>query len=360
MISLTDPLQAGAICTENRIWMAPLTQCRATREHVPTPLMAEHYAQRAHAGLIIAESTGISREGMGWPYAPGIYTQEQIAAWKDVTAAVHAHGGKIVVQLFHMGRASHSSVTGVQPVSSSATTYPIAQETYDGPKPAQRARALTVPEIQRIVQDFGRAAENALEAGFDGVQVHAANGYLVDQFLRDSTNHRTDEYGGSIPNQVRFLEEVVAEVAAVVGGNRTAIRFSPNGSSAGVHDSHGEALFTEVAHRLNKYDLAFVELREVGPNDTFGHTDEPKRHAVFNKFYKGILVLNQEFNRQRAERAVESGIASAIAFGRPFISNPDLVERIKHRDDAWEPADESTWYIHGPEGYTDYPAKYAD
>lgn len=359
MSSLFDPLQIGDIHVSNRIWMAPLTRCRATRTHVPTPLIAEHYAQRADAGLIIVESTSVSQQGNGWPYAPGIFTTEQIEAWKQVTEAVHAKGGKIVIQLFHMGRTAHSSVTGMPIVSSSATKCPVPPYTYDGPKPAETAHALTIPEIRAVVQDFGQAAENSIAAGFDGVQLHAANGFLIEQFLKDSSNLRTDEYGGSVLNQTRFLMEVVEETCKRIGSRRVSLRFSPNGSSYGVHDSHGAELFTEVANALNKYDLSFVELRESGPQDSFSRTDEPQYHPIFNKLYKGVLVLNEEYRRKNAEEALETGIASAIAFGRPYMSNSDLVQLIRHKDDDWAPTpDESVWYLQGPEGYTDYKRRY--
>jgi len=358
MVSLFDPLQIGDIETRNRIWMSPLTRLRATREHVPTELMIEYYAQRAKAGLIISEGTGINQEGLGAPCAPGIWNEEQVEAWKPITKAVHDRGGKIIVQMWHMGRATHSNVTGVKPVSSSATKYPTHVHTYAGKLQPEVARPLSVPEIKQTIKDYGTAAKNAIEAGFDGVQIHGANGYLVDEFLRDSDNHRTDEYGGSIDNRIRFLEEVVAEVTAAVGSERTSLRLSPNGETQGTYDSHPEELFSEVAQRLNKYNLAFLELREVGPKDTFGHTDEPKLHPLFNKLYSGTLVLNQEYTRETAEEALKSGIAAAVTFGRPFMSNPDLVEKIAHEDDNWTPSDVSTWYSSGPKGYTDFPIRY--
>ena len=358
MVSLFDPLQVGSIKTANRVWMAPLTRGRSSREHVPSADNVEYYAQRSHAGLIISEATGISQVGLGWPYAPGIWSKEQVEGWKKVTKAVHERGGKIIVQLWHMGRAAHSNVSGSQPVSSSATKYPFQLHTYDGKLDPEEAHPLTVAEIKQTVKDYGVAAKNAIEAGFDGVQVHGANGYLIDEFLRDSDNKRTDEYGGSIPNRVRFLEEVLDEVTAAIGADRVALRLSPNGEVQGTSDSNPEALFTEVAKRLNTYKLAFVELREDGPQTTFTKSDVPQLHPVFNKLYEGTLVLNQEYNRETAEKALESGISAAIVFGRPFIANPDLVEKISHKDDDWAAYNVKTLYSRGPEGYVDYPAKY--
>jgi len=358
MVSLFDPLQVGSIQTANRIWMAPLTRGRASREHVPSPENVEYYAQRAHAGLIISEATGVNRVGLGWPYTPGIWSKEQVEGWKKVTKAVHERGGKIIVQLWHMGRASHSNVSGFQPVSSSATKFPNKVHTYDGKLDPEVAHPLTTEEIKQTVKDYGIAAKNAIEAGFDGVQVHSANGYLIDEFLRDSDNKRTDEYGGSIRNRIRFLEEVLDEVTAVVGADRTSVRFSPNGEFQGISDSNPEALFTEVAKRMNKYKLAFVELREDGPHTTFTRSDLPPLHPIFNRLYEGTLVLNQEYTRKSAEKALDSGIAAAISFGQPFIANPDLVEKIAHKDDDWAALDRKTLYTRGPEGYLDYPVKY--
>ncbi len=231
MTTLFDPIQLGAIDAKNRILMSPLTRGRGTREHVPTPIMAEYYAQRASAGLIISEATGISREGLGWPYAPGIWSAEQVEAWKPITKAVHDKGGKIVVQLWHMGRMVHPSVTGQQPVSSSPTSAPGQIHTYDGKQDPEQARALTKDDITRILGEYEVAARNAIEAGFDGVQIHAANGYLIDEFLRDGTNHREDEYGGSPENRIRLLREVTERVIATIGAERVSVRLSPNGDT---------------------------------------------------------------------------------------------------------------------------------
>lgn len=353
MPSLFEPIKLGSIYAKNRILMAPLTRGRATREHVPTPIMAEYYAQRAGAGLIISEATGISQEGLGWPYAPGLWSQEQVEAWKPVTAAVHAKGGKIVAQLWHMGRMVHSSVTGQQPVSSSATKAPEPLHTYDGKQAPEVARPLTKDDIARILNDYEKAARNALDAGFDGVQIHAANGYLIDEFLRDGTNHRSDEYGGSPENRIRFLRDVTERVIATIGADRTSVRLSPNGDTQGCIDSHPEQVFVPAAKLLNDLDIAFLELREPGPNGTFGKTNQPKLHGPIREVFTKPLVLNQDYTRNEAIDAVATGAADAIAFGRPFLANPDLVHRLEdnlplNTDDI------RTWYTQGEKGYTDY------
>jgi len=247
MPTLFDPVEMGLLMLPNRILMAPLTRARATRGAVPTPIMAEYYAQRAEAGLIISEATGISREGLGWPHAPGLWNQDQVEGWKPVVEAVHRAGGRIVAQLWHMGRLVHPSVGGGQPVSASATIAPAYAHTYEGKQPYTEACEATLTDIARILNDYASAARNAIVAGFDGVQIHGANGYLVDQFLRDGTNLRTDEYGGSIENRLRFMREVVEAVSSEAGIERTGIRLSPNGEVQGCNDSDNHALFSAAA-----------------------------------------------------------------------------------------------------------------
>lgn len=354
MPSLFDSLKLGAFTADNRVIMAPLTRARSQVDAVPTALMAEYYGQRASAGVIISEATGISREGLGWPNAPGIWSDEQVAAWKRVTEAVHEKGGKIVCQLWHMGRMVHSSVTGVQPVSASATVAPGEAHTYEGKKPYEEARPLEEQDIARILNDYERAAHNALAAGFDGVQIHAANGYLIDQFLRDSANHRDDAYGGSPENRIRFLREVVERVIAAVGADRVSVRLSPNGDTQGCVDSNPEAVFVPAVAMLERLGIAWLELREVGVNGTFGRTDQPKLSPVLRPVFTRPLVLNQDYTREEAIAAVESGIADAVSFGRKFISNPDLVRRLRE-DLSVSDSDVATWYRPGAEGYTDYP-----
>lgn len=355
MPTLFDPIKLGALRAANRTIMAPLTRARATPDHVPTAIMAEYYAQRASAGLIISEATGISREGVGWPYAPGIWSEAQVSAWKPITQAVHERGGLIIAQLWHMGRMAHSAVTGVQPVSSSATAMPGEAHTYDGKMPFETARPLAVEEIPRLVADYVRAARNAVAAGFDGVQIHAANGQLIDQFLRDGSNARADAYGGSIANRLRLLEQVTRAVADVVGADRTAVRLSPNGESYGVDDSNPGPLFTAAADMLQAIGIAFLELREPGPDGTFGATDVPRLSPQIRKRFHGPLVLNSDYDTSRAKADLASGVADAISFGRPFLANPDLVHRLRGgfplNKDRME-----TYYSQGAAGYTDYPA----
>ena len=354
--TLFDPITLGAISAPNRILMAPLTRGRSEGEHVPlSDLKAEYYSQRSTAGLIIAEATGISQEGLGWPSAPGIWSDAQIKAWKPVTQAVHDAGGRIILQLWHMGRLVHPDfLGGAQPVSSSATTAPGYAHTAEGKKDYTEARALDISEIPRIVSDYVHAAKNAMAAGFDGVQIHAANGYLIDQFLRDNTNLRTDDYGGAIENRIRLLREVTQAVVDAVGADRTSVRLSPNGETQGADDSNPVALFTAAAAMLQNIGIAFLELREIKPYGNFGQTDVPRISPEIRKIFKGPLVLNQEYNKELADADLASGLADAISFGRPYISNPDLVERLRIGA-ALTPDNFKTWYSPAAEGYTDYP-----
>ncbi len=354
MASLFDPIQLGAVRAPNRILMAPLTRARATRAAVPTPVMVAYYSQRAGAGLIVSEATGISREGLGWPHAPGLWNEAQVEGWKPVTDAVHEAGGRIFAQLWHMGRLVHPDLGGGQPVSSSATTAPALAHTYDGKKPYVEPRAATLDDIQRIIDDYAVAAGNALAAGFDGVQIHAANGYLIDQFLRESANLREDEYGGSPENRIRFLVEVAEAIAGTIGAERTAVRFSPNGASQGVEDKDPASVFVPAAREMERIGLAFIELREQGPEGTFGRSDQAKISPQVRAAVTTPLILNQDFTAASAQAAVGAGVADGIAFGRPFIANPDLPERIR-LGAAWNADDMATWYAQGPEGYTDYP-----
>ena len=356
MTSLFDPIQLGAIAAKNRIVMAPLTRGRSEGVHVPvTALKAEYYAQRAGAGLIIAEATGISQEGSGWPSAPGIWLPEHVAAWKPVTDAVHEAGGKIILQLWHMGRLVHPDfIGGAQPVSASATTAPGDAHTPTGKKPNVAARALALNEIPRVIGDYVHAAKNAMAAGFDGVQLHGANGYLIDQFLRDNSNFRDDAYGGPIENRIRLLSDVTQALADTVGADRTSVRLSPNGETQGADDSNPVALFTAAAAALQKIGISFLELREQKTFGNFGKSDVPRVSPDIRKVFKAPLVLNQEYTLESAIEDLESGLADAISFGRPFISNPDLPVRLA-KGIALTPDNFRTWYSPGPEGYVDYP-----
>jgi 2,4-dienoyl-CoA reductase-like NADH-dependent reductase (Old Yellow Enzyme family) len=354
--TLFDPIQLGAISAPNRVLMAPLTRSRSVEGHVPmSDLKAEYYSQRSTAGLIIAEATGISQEGLGWPSAPGIWSAAQVDAWKPVTDAVHKADGRIILQLWHMGRLVHPDfLGGAQPVSASATTAPGLAHTAEGKKDYTEARALEASEIPRIISDYVNAAKNAMAAGFDGVQIHAANGYLIDQFLRDNTNLRTDAYGGPIENRIRLLREVTQAVVDAIGSERTSVRLSPNGETQGANDSNPVPLFTAAAAALQDIGIAFLELRELKTYGNFGQSDVPRISPEIRKIFKGPLVLNQEYTREMADEDLASGLADAISFGRPYISNPDLVERLRSGAEL-TPDNFKTWYAPAAEGYTDYP-----
>ena len=338
--------------------MAPLTRGRSDPGSVPNAMMTEYYRQRAGAGLIISEATGISTEGLGWPAAPGIWSDAQVAGWQQVTEAVHAEGGKIVLQLWHMGRIVHPDFLDGQPgVSASATTAPDHAHTPTGRKPHEQARAATLDDIKRIVGDYAHAAANAKLAGFDGVQLHGANGYLVDQFLRAGTNLRTDEYGGSPENRTRFMREVLEAIIAVWDAEHVSIRLSPNGMSQGCDDPDPAAIFGAAARVVQELGVSFVELRQPGPQGTFGATDVPQQDGLIRSIYTGPLVLKSDYTAAQAEADVASGRCDAISFGRPYISNPDLAERIRAGAE-WSPNVNvpKSWYLPGPEGYIDYPA----
>ncbi|MFA9200438.1 MAG: alkene reductase [Cypionkella sp.] len=356
---LFQPIDLGAIRAPNRILMAPLTRGRSTQPgSVPNAMMAEYYRQRAGAGLIISEAPGISVEGLGWPAAPGIWSEEQIAGWQPVTRAVHDAGGRIVLQLWHMGRLVHPDfLGGAAPVSASATCAPGHAHTAKGRQDYRPARELAKDEIARVVGDYRRAAENAKAAGFDGVQLHGANGYLVDQFLRDATNLRTDEYGGSAENRTRFLREVLTALIEVWGAPRVSVRLSPNGETQGCDDSDPATTFAAAARVCQELALGFVELRQPGPEGTFGRTDVPQQDAVIRSIYRGPLVLNSDYTAASAEADVASGRCDAVSFGRPYISNPDLAERIRIGAEWAENVNvPASWYLPGPAGYIDYPA----
>lgn len=354
MPTLFDPIKLGAVSCVNRAIMAPLTRSRATANALPTPMMIDYYAQRASAGLIVSEAVGVSLQGNGFTFTPGLWSAAQVAAWRPVTQAVHERGGLIFAQLGHTGRAGHPTVIGEQPVSASATISTVPVWTFDGPQLAVRARALSQAEIAGIVADFAHAAENAIKAGFDGVQLHGANGMLIDQFLRNSSNARTDDYGGSITNRLRFLRQVTEAVAARIGADRTAVRLSPNGETWGVDDSDPTPLFSAAAAMLDTIGIAFLELKEHRTDGTFASTDVPRQSPMMRPHFKGPLVLNSDYDLERAQADLDSGLADAISFGRPFLANPDLVERLALRAPLNPPRPE-TFYTRGAEGYTDYP-----
>ncbi len=357
--TLFQPLTMGALEARNRIFMAPLTRGRSTQPgSVPNEMMATYYRQRAGAGLIISEATGISVEGLGWPAAPGIWSEEQVEGWKLTTDAVHGEGGLIVLQLWHMGRLVHPLFLGGNPpVSASATKAPGHAHTFEGRKDYEPARALGIDEIARVVEDYRHAAENARKAGFDGVQLHGANGYLVDQFLRDSTNLREDEYGGTPENRSRFLREVLTALIDVWGADRVGVRLSPNGETQGCDDSDPPATFGAAAKVIEELGLAFLELREPGPDGTFGSTEVPKQSPLIRQHYSGALVLNSDYTPEGAVADIQAGRCDAVSWGRDYISNPDLADRFRLGAPLQPNVDvPRSWYGKGPEGYVDYPA----
>ncbi|MBZ9793363.1 alkene reductase [Rhizobium sp. 3T7] len=356
MPSLFDPIELGAIKAPNRILMAPMTRARGTRDHVPTPIMVDYYAQRASAGLIISEAIGINQLGLGWPYATGLWSPEQIAGWRRITDAVHENGGRIIAQLWQMGRVVHPSfLSGEAPVSASATIAPNYAHTYGGKKPYEQARALSIDEIAELVQHFRQGALNAIEAGFDGVQLHASNGYLIDQFLRDSSNFRDDRYGGSIENRARFLREATEAVADAIGADRVGVRLSPNGETQGVRDSNPLPLFTAVLEMLSEIGIAHLELREPPIDGTFGVGEMDPLARQLRHAFKGPLILNSDFKFARAQAALDEGVGDAVAFGRPFIANPDLPKRFAEKIPL-AADDPTTWFSQGIQGYVDYPS----
>jgi N-ethylmaleimide reductase len=359
MPTLFDPIRIGDIELATRIVMAPLTRNRASPGQVPNDLMRQYYAQRAHptngAGLLITEATQISPMGQGYKDTPGIHSAEQVAGWRRVTDAVHAEGGRIVVQLWHVGRISHSSLLpGVaQPVSSTARGAKVNTLGADGRAPCSEPRALRTEELPGVVADYVQAARNALNAGFDGVEVHAANGYLIDQFLRDSINDRTDAYGGPIANRARLLVEVMQAVAGAVGGGRTAVRLSPvTPSNDAPPDSSPQALMDHVARQLAPLKLAYVHVVEGatgGPRDF-----APFDYAALRDRCQAPWMVNNAYDRALALDAVASGRADLVAFGKPFIANPDLGRRLRE-EAPWNAHDSKTFYGGGAVGYTDYP-----
>ena len=355
--ALFSSFDLGGLTLKNRVVMAPLTRGRAGKERMPNALMAEYYAQRASVGLMIAEATVISKQANGWLNSPGIYSDEQAEAWKQVVDAVHARTTPFFLQLWHMGRASHSSFqeNGQLPVSASALKLQAEYiHTPIGKQPYETPRALETNEIPLVVEDYRRAAVRAKDAGFDGVEIHAANGYLIDQFLQSKTNHRTDQYGGSLENRYRFLKEIVEAILTVLPANRVGIRLSPNGNYNDMGSKDFRETFLYVAQQLNAYGLAYLHILD-GLGFGFHDLGEPMVLAEFRHVFTGPLIANCGYTQESAEAAIKDGNADLIAFGRPLISNPDLVERFANGWALNPPADPSIWYSFDQEGYIDFP-----
>ncbi|NOR70211.1 MAG: alkene reductase [Methylomarinum sp.] len=351
MSNLFDPIKVGDIIWPNRIVMAPLTRCRARANRVPNELMAEYYAQRADAGLILSEATCISPQGVGYPDTPGIWSDDQVAGWAKVTQAVHAAGGRIFLQLWHVGRISHPYyLNGELPVAPSAIAPPGYVSLLRPQREFVTPRALETDEIAGIIESYRKAAENAKQAGFDGVEVHAANGYLLDQFLQDGTNQRKDAYGGSVENRARLLLEVTDAVISVWGANRVGVHLAPRGDMHAMVDSNPLQTFGYVAEQLGQRSIAFIFTRESLGNNRIS--------PALKKRFGGILIANESFTLDTAQQVISSSEADAIAFGKDFISNPDLVKRLK-MNAALNPYDMDTFYGYGlPDpkmGYMDYP-----
>lgn len=346
MSNLFEPLNLGALRLKNRIVMAPLTRARSPGR-VPTELVARYYAQRAEAGLILTEATSVSSLGVGYADTPGIWSAEQIEGWRKVTEAVHAQGGLIALQLWHVGRISDPSfLNGNPPVAPSAIAAEGHVSLLRPERPYPVPRALEVPEIRAVVEEFRRGAENAKKAGFDGVEIHGANGYLVDQFLQSSSNERPDEYGGSVENRARFALEVADAVSSVWGADLVGMHIAPRGDAHDMGDSDPKATFTYLAEELGKRGLAFLFAREHEAPDSLARD--------IRKAFGGPLILNEGFTKESAERAIADGRADAISFGKSFIANPDLVERFRIDAELNQP-DPSTFYGGGEKGYVDYP-----
>lgn len=348
MSVLLQPLKLGDLTLANRVIMAPLTRARAGVARLPNELMATYYAQRASAGLILTEATSVDPMGVGYANTPGIWSQEQVEGWKKITSAVHAKGGKIFMQLWHVGRISDPMfLNGALPVAPSAIAAKGHVSLVRPEKPYVTPRALETGEIKSIVEAFKRGAENAKKAGFDGVEIHGANGYLLDQFLQDGTNQRTDQYGGSLENRARLYLEVVDAVISAWGANRVGAHISPRGDAHDMKDSNPRETFCYLARELGKRKIAFIFAREYQAADSLGFE--------LKKAFGGVYIANEKFTQESAEKALREGWADAVSFGVPFISNPDLPKRFA-QGLPLNQTDFNTLYADGAQGYTDYPS----
>ena len=347
-LKLLDPITIGDLRLANRVFMAPLTRCRASTGRVPNAMMAEYYRQRASAGLILSEATAVTPMGVGYPNTPGIWSTEQTQGWKTITSALHATGGKIFMQLWHVGRISDPYyLDDALPVAPSAIAAKGHVSLMRPLKPFVTPRALETNEIPGIIEAYRLGAANAQSAGFDGVELHGANGYLLDQFLQDSTNHRTDAYGGSLENRAKLMLAVTDAVISVWGASRVAMHLAPRRDSHDMGDSNPAATFGYVARELGRRKLAFICARESVGTDQLG--------PELKKQFGGLYVANENHTRDSAEELLKKGVADAVAFGKLFIANPDLPERFA-RNAPLNTPNQATFYGGGPKGYTDYPA----
>lgn len=348
MSSLLEPIRIGDLDLPNRIIMAPLTRLRGTPNHIPTPVMAEYYRQRASAGLIVTEGTPVSPMGVGYHQVPGIWSPQQVEAWKPVTDAVHGAGGHIFCQIWHVGRISDPVfLDGQLPVAPSPIAATGHVSLIRPLKTFVTPRELTLAEIKSTIEDFRRGAENARAAGFDGVELHGANGYLLDQFLQDGSNHRTDEYGGMLENRARFMLEATDAAISVWGSDRVGVHLAPRSDSHGISDSDRSKTFGYIATELGRRKIAFIMAREHLAGDSLG--------PLLRRNFSGTYIVNEQFSQQSAEAILEKGEADAVAFGKLFIANPDLPRRFAEGASLNTPVPD-TFYAHGPEGYVDYPS----
>ncbi len=353
---LFSPLKVGSLDLPNRIVMAPMTRGRAGAEGIPNDMMAAYYALRADAGLIITEATNISPQGAGWLGAPGIHHDAQVEGWQKVTEAVHDKGGRIFLQLWHTGRASHPDFQpgGALPVSSSAIAIAGSAHTPQGQKPYVAPRALELDEIPGVIQQYIDATVRARAAGFDGVEVHAANGYLIDQFIRDRVNHRTDAYGGSIPNRLRLLDEVMAAVVGAWSGDKVGVRLSPTSPFNDMSDSDPIETFSYAAELLNTFDLAYLHVLEALPGHMMAGEEGLRCSSDMRTIFNGVFMVNGGYDAGLAAGAIEDSETDLVSFGVPYLANPDLVDRFKSGAELNQP-DVDTFYTPGEKGYIDYP-----
>lgn len=354
VMNLLSPITIGNYNLKNRVFMAPMTRSRSVVDNIPNEMMARYYAQRASAGLIITEATQISTRGVGYPYTPGIHTAAQIEGWREVTQAVHKNGGRIFLQLWHVGRISHPAYhDGAFPYAPSAIKPAGSIYTPEGMKEFVIPHALSIGEIQTVIEQYIKGAKNAIEAGFDGVEIHGANGYLIDQFLRDGTNIRDDEYGGSVENRARFLFEIIEGICTAIGSEKTGLRLSPSGTFNDMKDSDPTNHFAYICEKLNSYNLAYLHIIDALEGD-IRHGANVVDLSVLRKAYKGIFIANGGYTWERGNEAIQSNLADAVAFAALFLANPDLPERFAKNAPLNVP-NPDTFYTQGEEGYLDYP-----
>jgi N-ethylmaleimide reductase len=357
-LKLLSTATLGTLKLPNRMIMAPLTRCRAGDGYIPQAINATYYAQRASAGLIISEATQVARNGIGYPNTPGIYTSEQVAGWQQVTDAVHAQGGRIFLQLWHAGRVAHPSLlpAGELPIAPSAIPANCMADTADGQQPHVTPRALALEEISEIVTQFQQGAKNAIAAGFDGIEIHSANGYLLDQFLQDGSNQRSDEYGGSVKNRARLLLEVVQAVVDICGQGKVGVRLSPSSAFNDMKDSNPTATFTYVAEALNQFKLAYLHVIEprIRGNITIADDEQGLGTKFFRPIFQGAIITAGGYTYETGEAILQQNNADFVAYGRLFLANPDLPKRFA-RHASLNPYHRSTFYSSGEQGYTDYP-----